>query len=100
MAPLCLQDARSHHRIRSKCDVATSHLTDSGMRLVLAHLHTSACVVLPSSPAYLQIPIHSLRSSLAAPSGTQHTVQMTNLLVLFLQWTVQFSRTRAFSLAE
>lgn len=45
MALLCLQDALYFHRVRSRCDLATSHWMGSGLCHVLAHLHASACTV-------------------------------------------------------
>lgn len=77
MAPLRLQDARSHHRIRSKCDLATSHLTDSGMRFVLTHLHTSACVRCSSFFSSLPADTYSL-FKIQSSSSIWHLAHCSN----------------------
>lgn len=60
MAPLGLQDARCCHRIRSRGDLATGHLTDGGMCLVLAYLHTSARTVPTSFSSSSPVDSYSL----------------------------------------
>lgn len=60
MAPLCLQDARFCHRIRSRGDLATGHLPDGGMCLILAHLHTSARTVPTSFSSSSPVDSYSL----------------------------------------